>query len=139
MKMKKTKLILTAFALIALSTQSCKDFLDEKLVSNVSANSYYKTPKGLEDAADATYFFLREIYSKERAYTLTVFGTDTIQMEPMAVAKHLIATIMKLNSGADILREPWTFLYQGINQANAIVARAPPDKMAEETLKPENR
>ena len=45
MKMKITKSILMAVALVALTTQSCKDFLDETLVSNVAANSYYATPQ----------------------------------------------------------------------------------------------
>ena len=69
MKMKITKSILVTLALIAFSTQSCKDYLQETLVSDVSAGSYYTTPAGLEDAVDATYSFLREIYSNERAYT----------------------------------------------------------------------
>ena len=68
MKMKITKSILMAVALVALSAQSCKDFLDEELVSNVAADSYYSTPAGLEDGADAAYSFLREIYSNERSY-----------------------------------------------------------------------
>ena len=66
MKMKITKSILVAFALVAISAQSCKDYLDETLVSDVAADSYYTTPAGLEDAVDATYTFLRQIYSEER-------------------------------------------------------------------------
>ena len=78
MKMIKiTKSILFTLVLIGLSTQSCKNFLDEELVAGVSAGGYYTTAAGLEDAVDATYSFLRSIYSDERAYMLSIFGTDT--------------------------------------------------------------
>jgi len=125
MKMKITKLILVTITLIAFSAQSCDDYLDEKLVSNVAADSYYATPAGLEDGADAAYFFLREIYSNERAYSLTVFGTDTHTNGADGGYKSFNYYDNGLNPGVDILRESWTFLYQGINQTNAIIARAP--------------
>ena len=60
---KNIKSIILALALVAFTAQSCSDFLDEKLVSDVSAGSYYTTAAGLEDAVDATYSFLREIHS----------------------------------------------------------------------------
>ena len=123
--LKKIKSILMVFALIALSTQSCKDFLDEELISNVSANEYYKTAKGIEDAVDATYSFLREVYSNERAYTLTVFGTDTHTNGADGGFKGFNRYDNELNSGVSILQEQWTFLYQGINQANAVLNRMP--------------
>ena len=77
MKMKITKSIAVALALVGFSTQSCEDYLDEKLVSQISAASYYTTAAGMEDAVDATYTFLRETSSEERAYMLSIFGTDT--------------------------------------------------------------
>ena len=43
----------------------------------MAANSYYATPAGYDDGVDAAYGFLRQIYSDERSYSLTVFGTDT--------------------------------------------------------------
>jgi starch-binding outer membrane protein, SusD/RagB family len=125
MKIKMTKSILIAIALIALSTQSCNDFLDEQLVSGVAAGSYYSTPAGLEDGVDAAYSFLREIYSNERAYSLTVFGTDTHTNGADGGYKSFNYYDNGLNPGVDILLQSWTFLYQGINQTNAIISRAP--------------
>ena len=61
MKMKITKSIVVALAMVGFSTQSCENYLDETLVSQVSAGSYYTTAAGLEDAVDATYTFLREM------------------------------------------------------------------------------
>ncbi len=113
-----------ALALVAFSAQSCKDYLDEDLIAGVAASSYYTTAAGLEDAVDATYFFLREIYSNERAYTLSVFGTDTHTNGADGGYKGFNFYDNTLNSGVDILLQQWTFLYQGINQANAVINRS---------------
>jgi hypothetical protein len=120
----KTKSILLVIALIAFSTQSCKDYLDETLVSGVSASSYYTTPAGLEDAVDATYSYLREIHSNERAYMLTIFGTDTHTNGADGGYKSFNFYDNGLNSAVDILQQQWTFLYQGINQSNAVLNRS---------------
>ena len=119
-----TRSIIIALIFVALSAQSCKDYLDEKLVSGVSANSFYSTVAGLEDAVDATYSFLRQIHSEERAYMLTVFGTDTHTNGADGGWKSFNYYDNGLNAGAVILLEQWTFLYQGINQANAVLNRS---------------
>lgn len=124
MKIKNTKSILFTLAMIAFSAQSCQDYLDEKLVSNVSAGSYYATVAGFEDAVDATYSFLRNIHSEERAYMLTVFGTDTHTNGADGGWKSFNYYDNGLNASAAILLEQWTQLYQGINQANAVIGRA---------------
>jgi hypothetical protein len=134
MKMiKNIKSILLVLCLVAFSTQSCNDYLDEKLVSDVTAKEYYKNAAGMEDAVDATYSFLREVYSQERAYMLSVFGTDTHTHGADGGWKGFNLYDNTLNSSSAILLEQWTFLYQGINQANAVLARidAVPD-MTEE-------
>ncbi|HEX5172137.1 MAG TPA: RagB/SusD family nutrient uptake outer membrane protein [Cyclobacteriaceae bacterium] len=124
MKNKITKSILMALGLIAFSTQSCQDYLDEELVSGVSAGSYYTTAAGLEDAVDATYSFLREIFSNERAYMLSIFGTDTHTNGADGGWKSFNFYDNGLNPSAGILGEQWTFLYKGINQANAVLNRS---------------
>ena len=120
----KMKSIIGAMALLALTAQSCSDFLDESLVSDVSAGSYYTTAAGLEDAVDATYSFLREIHSNERAYMLSVFGTDTHTNGADGGYKSFNFYDNGLNPSVNILDQQWTFLYQGINQANAVVNRS---------------
>src|SRR5688572_24107810 len=133
MKMKITKSLVVALALVGFSTQSCENYLDETLVSQVSAASYYTTAAGLEDAVDATYSFLREIHSNERAYTLTIFGTDTHTHGADGGFKGFNFYDNTLNSAVPILLETWTFLYQGINQANAVINRsAAVEDMSEE-------
>jgi len=124
MKMKITKSLVVALAMIGFSTQSCQDYLDETLVSQVSAGSYYTTAAGLEDAVDATYTFLREIYSEERAYMLSVFGTDTHTNGADGGWKSFNFYDNGLNASAQILLDQWTFCYRGINQANAVINRS---------------
>ncbi len=124
MKMKITKSILIAITLIALSAQSCKDYLKEELISEVSAGSYYTTAAGLEDAVDATYSFLREIHSNERAYMLSIFGTDTHTNGADGGHKAFNFYDNTLNNSSAMLIQQWTFLYQGINQANAVLNRS---------------
>jgi starch-binding outer membrane protein, SusD/RagB family len=125
MRKKIIQSILT-MALLAFSTQSCKDYLDEDLVTNVSAASYYKNAAGLEDAVDATYSFMREIYSQERAYMMSVFGTDTHTNGADGDWKSFNLYDNNLNASRTILLEQWSFLYQGINQANAVLNRITP-------------
>jgi hypothetical protein len=123
-KIMKTKSIFILIALIALSTQSCKDYLKENLISGVSAGSYYTTQAGLEDAVDAAYSFLREIHSDERAYMLSIFGTDAHTNGADGGWKSFNFYDNGLNSAAGILQQQWEFCYKGINQANAILNRS---------------
>jgi hypothetical protein len=124
MIMKKNIKSLIALGLFALAAQSCSDYLEETLVSDVSAGSYYTTPSGLEDAVDATYSFLREIHSNERAYTLSIFGTDTHTNGADGGHKSFNFYDNGLNAASPMIREQWNFLYQGINQANAVLNRS---------------
>ena len=45
-------------------------------------------------------------------------------MGPMVATKHFNWYDNAMNPSVDILEQQWTNLYQGINQANAVVARA---------------
>ncbi len=120
----KTKAIFILIAIMALNIQSCDKFLEEKLVSDVAGSTYYTTAAGLEDAVDATYSFLKWVYSNERAYTLTVFGTDTYTNGADGNHKSFNYYDNGLNSSNDVMREMWQNLYRGINSANAVINRS---------------
>ena len=119
----KKKFIFMLIALLAFNIQSCQDFLKEELVSEV-AGGYYTSAAGLEDAVDATYFYLKFIYSNERAYTLNAFGTDTYTNGADGNFKGFNYYDNTLNSAQSVLTEMWQFLYRGINQANAVIGRS---------------
>ena len=120
----KTKSIFILIALLALNIQSCDKFLEEKLVSDVSASAYYTTAAGLEDAVDATYQYLKYVYSNERAFTLSIFGTDTYTNGADGNFKGFNYYDNTLNSSQSILAEQWQWSYRGINQANAVIGRS---------------
>lgn len=120
----KTKSILLIIALLVFGTQSCDKFLEEELISDVSAASYYTTPAGLEDAVDATYYYMRLIFSNERAYTLSTFGTDTYTNGADGGHKSFNYYDNGLNSESGMLEQMWEQLYKGINQANAVLNRS---------------
>jgi len=120
MKMKITYVIVI---LMVLSVQSCDEFLKEDLISDVSGSSYYTTAAGIEDGVDATYSFLKWVYSNERAYTLTVFGTDTYTNGADGNHKSFNWYDNGLNSANGVLTEMWQYLYKGVNQANAVIGR----------------
>ena len=121
--MMKKKAIYIIVALVVLNIQSCKDFLKEELVSDVSA-SYYTNAAGLEDAVDATYSYLKYIHSNERAYSLTVFGTDTYTNGADGGYKGFNWYDATLRADVDMLLQMWQYLYKGVNQANAVIGRS---------------
>jgi hypothetical protein len=120
--MKKKSIILIV-ALVAFNIQSCKDFLKEELVSDVAA-VYYTTAAGLEDAVDGAYSYLKYVYSNERAYTLTVFGTDEYTNGADGGNKGFNWYDATLRADNGVLREMFEYCYKGVNQTNAVIGRA---------------
>lgn len=119
--MKKVIYIMAAF--VTVNILSCEDFLREELVSDVSA-AYYETPAGFEDAVDATYHYLKFVYSNERAYSLTVFGTDEYTNGADGGYKGFNWYDATLRADVDILNQTWEYCYKGVNQANAVIGRS---------------
>ncbi|WP_373512666.1 RagB/SusD family nutrient uptake outer membrane protein, partial [Persicitalea sp.] len=117
---------LCALALLA-GLLSCQGILEENPVGLATAESYYSTPQGIEDALKATYTPLREFYGQQEAYFLTVTGTDMYtngfggatnipdinNYSPNFLGSHAF------------VRNIWDNFYVGINQANAVIGRAP--------------
>lgn len=119
----KKKSIILILALVAFNIQSCKDFLKEELVSDV-AGVYYTTAAGLEDAVDGAYSYLKYVYSNERAYTLTVFGTDEYTNGADGSHKGFNWYDATLRADNSVLREMFEWCYKGVNQSNAVIGRA---------------
>ena len=111
-------------AILCGLTTACESYLEEELVSNVSAATYYPTPSGFEDAVKATYSFTKPYYGVERGYTLTVFGTDTYTNGADGSFKGINLYDGQLNPSDNFIRDTWEDLYRGINQANAVVDRS---------------
>jgi len=111
--------------MMAFFGQSCESFLEEDLVSDVSAASYYTTPAGFEDAVDATYGWLKFFHGPpEVGFTMTVFGTDIHTNGADGSHKVVNWYDNNFNSSEGFLRDMWRDWYKGINQANAVINRS---------------
>ena len=120
----KIKISLLTLAMVAFLGQSCEKYLEEELVSDVSAGSYYTTVQGFEDAVKATYSWLKPYYGVERGFTMTVFGTDVHTNGADGGHKSINFYDTDLDAEEGFMRETWQDFYRGINQANAVINRA---------------
>jgi hypothetical protein len=107
-----------------LATQSCKDLLDEKVVSGIG-NDYMNTPKGFEDAVKSAYSTLRYFYGTQQGLTLTEYGTDIYATGADGGYKGFHFYDTQMQPTVDYLINTWDELYRGINTCNAIIERAP--------------
>ncbi|WP_211096979.1 RagB/SusD family nutrient uptake outer membrane protein [Neolewinella litorea] len=114
-------LLLTGAGTLATS---CDSYLEEELISGVSAATYYPTVSGFEDAVKATYSFMKPFYGVERGFTMTIFGTDTYTNGADGSYKGINAYDGRLNGADNFIQDTWSDLYRGINQANAVINRS---------------
>jgi hypothetical protein len=108
---------------VLLTTQSCKDILDETVVSGIG-NDYINTPKGFEDAVKSAYSSLRFYYGTQQGLTLTEYGTDIYATGADGSYKGFHFYDTQLQSTVDYLGNTWDELYRGINTCNAVIDRA---------------
>lgn len=130
----KNKLYIAIFLCLAMVGQSCESFLEEELISDVSASSYYTTAQGFEDAVKATYWWNKRFFGPERGFTMSVFGTDTYTEGADGGHKVLNRYDGGLNPQQGFVTATWNEFYRGINQANAVINRSA-DLQINESLK----
>ncbi|RDB06714.1 RagB/SusD family nutrient uptake outer membrane protein [Runella aurantiaca] len=120
------------FGAVALlfTTQSCKDILDEKVISGIG-NDYINTPKGFEDAVKSAYSSLRYYYGTQQGLTLTEYGTDIYATGADGGYKGFHFYDTQLQPTVDYLGNTWDELYRGINTCNAVIDRAPAATVSE--------
>lgn len=106
---------------------SCQDVLKETPVGLATAESYYATPGGIEDGLRATYSPLRKFYGREEAFFLTVPGTDMFTNGFGGVTNYPDINNYSTNllGSNAFVKVVWDNFYIGINQANAVINRAP--------------
>ncbi len=118
------KIYLGFTILQAFLITSCNNFLEEDLVTDISASSHYTTEKGFEDAVKATYARLKTFYGQEAGFTMTTFGTDIFTNGSDGGHKYYNIYDGSLNASDDYVRDAWREWYKGINQANAVIGRS---------------
>jgi hypothetical protein len=112
------------FGIFLLGAPSCDNVLEEEVVSRIG-NNYMNTAKGLEDAVNAAYSSMRLWYGTERGNNFTIFGTDTYTNGADGSWKFMNTYSTQFDSQNGHVREVWDGFYIGINNANAIIERAP--------------
>ncbi|MBC9794985.1 RagB/SusD family nutrient uptake outer membrane protein [Sinomicrobium weinanense] len=120
----KNKIYLSFVVSLAFLSWSCNKFLEEDLVSDVSATHYYTTEKGFQDAVNATYSRLKVFYGQEIGFTMTTFGTDIFTNGSDGGHKFFNLYDGTLDPSGSFVRDAWKDWYKGINQANAVIHRS---------------
>ncbi len=114
--------VMIVVAAILLSTQSCEDFLEEKVVSLIG-NDYIATAQGFQDASNAMYQGLRKFYGSELGMTMTEMGTDTYTNGADGSYKYYNQYTSQLDPRDNWITVLWTEFYKSINTANAVIER----------------
>ncbi|PKA97632.1 RagB/SusD domain-containing protein [Flavobacteriaceae bacterium MAR_2009_75] len=128
--MKRT--IYTVWLLaLGFAINACDDYLEEELVTDVSAASYYTTEDGLQDAVTANYGLLKQFYGQEMGAAMTTFGTDIWTNGADGGHKYFNFYDTSLNPASSYIRDAWNIWYRGINQANGVINRSAEVEMDE--------
>lgn len=125
MKYINFKKSITTLSLLALLffSQSCKDVLDEQVISGIG-NDYINTTKGFQDASNAAYSALRAYYGTQPGLTFSEYGTDLYATGADGGYKGFHFYDAQLNPNVDYLAGIWDELYRGINTCNAVIDRS---------------
>jgi len=129
--MNTFKNIILGLLVIALTTTSCKDFLEEKLETQRSTE-YFDTPDGIRDLAVGMYYSLRFHFASEWAFATTNYGVDEFRVGGDA-SNHMwnsydgsfTSLITAVNSNTTMANSLWDNMYTNINTANTVLSKAP--------------
>lgn len=126
--MKKLKQVapktLGVVAALALAIGGACVDLTEVPITGITSG-YYETPVGFEAAVNSAYSGLHRFYARQAGFAATIFGTDEFTRGADGNYKYFNDYTAQLNGDAQYIQENWQFLYQAINAANNVIARAP--------------
>jgi hypothetical protein len=128
MKRHHKLFIASLAAVLGLSTTSCKDYLEEELVSTLT-NDYFNTEQGLEDLVKSAYEQTRFKYANEHSYAMWNFGTDEFtHADQVNYIYWNTYDRNRLNTGNGLesfVHDVWTADYDGINRCNIGIQKIP--------------
>ncbi|UYQ91795.1 RagB/SusD family nutrient uptake outer membrane protein [Chitinophaga horti] len=109
--------------LLLLSATSCKKYLNEEIISDVSYQ-LYTTEKGIEGALTAAYNTMRIGVMGERALTFSDAGTDLFALgsDGNPAFNQYLATLSSLEAKVS---QYWDYHYKGISECNVAVTYLP--------------
>ncbi|WP_234734726.1 RagB/SusD family nutrient uptake outer membrane protein [Tellurirhabdus bombi] len=118
------KIITTLAILTGLCTTSCKDYLEEELVSTLTYQ-YYDTEQGVEDLLKACYETSRHKFGYEHGYALFNFGVDEFVQGDQLNFNYFNVYDNRLNASEGYFHDVWSANYEGINRCNIAIQRVP--------------
>ncbi|HBL74092.1 MAG: carbohydrate-binding protein SusD [Bacteroidetes bacterium GWF2_42_66] len=128
--MKKYNIKNIAIAvLIVLWGTGCKDFLEEKSISNVTTDSYIVSEAGFEDLVRSCYPLTRDMISAQDKISLALNGTDIFTQggwnNPAITSVSPFEMYdVTLNSSLADISNLWDILYREISRTNTAIERA---------------
>ena len=117
----KTKNIIL-FALLALLSFSCNDFLEEEYLAGANTELYYTSPSGMESLIACAYATNKIWFGQEEGYDFSTCGTDIYdygQQHPQQYQYTFSTDFNPTNSRLVVL---WVEFYRGINACNDAIA-----------------
>jgi starch-binding outer membrane protein, SusD/RagB family len=116
------KLFLLIISIAALT--SCKKFLQEEMVSNVSYE-FYDTEQGIEALVWAGYAPLRVMATDQYVINMSNFGTDIYTTTRVAAGNEFHLYTSDINSSNFNFQYLWDNFYKGISSCNIAINRIP--------------
>jgi len=126
LKLKRSIIALSS-PLIIVALFSCEDTLIEDPLSLATADGYYTTPDGLADGLKGAYSPLRDFYGTQGGFFITIVGTD-ITTNGFGGDRNNPSFNnydQNLLGISNYFGPIWDSFYEGINQCNTVVGRAP--------------
>ncbi|HEX8427589.1 RagB/SusD family nutrient uptake outer membrane protein [Hymenobacter sp.] len=124
MKITRTVRIASLTVLMGLGLGSCKDYLEEELVSTLT-NDYFSTEQGLEDLVKSSYEQTRYKFALEHSFAMFNYGVDEMTSADQINVEWWNRYDSRLNSSDGFVDGVWTADYDGINRCNIGIARIP--------------
>jgi hypothetical protein len=107
-----------------LVLSSCKEFLEEEQISNVSYE-FYDNEQGIEALILASYAPLRIWTRDQQGLNLSNLGTDIYTTTRVAAGNEFHLYTSDINSANFNFQYLWDNFYKGINSANIAINRIP--------------
>lgn len=121
--------------LLVFGLNSCKDYLEEKNQSGLTADTFYKTETGIEALVNSCYMPLRFWYGKEGAGSMTELATDLFLKGGDCHHPEIADQNASFNSQDPILNVYWSRFYAAVNYCNTAIARIPESPLTADAQK----
>jgi hypothetical protein len=113
------KIIISIVVMASLAITSCKKFINEELVTQLTED-YYKTDQGIEDLVVSAYVPLKWKFEGEQSYALWNFGVDEFRLGDQFNNEHFNTYNSNFNANGNdgFINSMWINYYAAIRRCN---------------------